>query len=84
MSTIEVKATEFARNFPRMKEDVREHGMITVCSHKRTVGAFISPAVMEELELLRRRKRALIRIEEADDAFFDALDKSVAAYDDPD
>ena len=84
MSTIEVKATEFARNFPQMREDVREHGMITVCSHKRTVGAFISPAVMEELELLRRRKRELLRVEEADDAFFDDLDRSVATYDDLD
>ena len=84
MSTVEIQATQFARNFPQMKEDVREHGMITVCSHKRTVGAFISPAVMEELELLRRRKRELTRIEDADDAFFDALDKAVETYDDQD
>ncbi len=81
MAVMEVKATEFARNFPQMKEDVREHGMIAVSSHRRTVGAFISPAVMEELELLRRRRRELIRIEEADDAFFDGLDRSVMTYD---
>ena len=84
MSSVEVQATEFARNFPKMKEDVREHGVITVCSHKRTVGAFISPAIMEELELLRRRKRELTRIENADDAFFEALDHAVASYDDQD
>lgn len=83
MSKIEVQATKFARNFPQMKEDVREHGVIAVCSHNRTVGAFISPAVMEELELLRRRKRELTRIEEADDAFFEALDDAAATYDDP-
>ena len=81
MSSIEVQATQFARNFPQMKEDVREHGMITVCSHKRTVGAFISPAVIEELELLRRHRRELMRIEDADDAFFEALDDAVASYD---
>jgi hypothetical protein len=84
MSSVEVQATEFARNFPKMKEDVREHGVITVCSHKRTVGAFISPAVMAELELLRRRKRELLRIEHADDAFFAALDDAVASYDNHD
>ncbi|WP_085584482.1 hypothetical protein [Thalassospira mesophila] len=78
---IEVQATEFARNFPKMKEDAREYGVITVYSHKRTVGAFISPAVLAELELLRRRKRELIRIEDADDAFFDALDDAVETYD---
>ncbi|WP_172293815.1 hypothetical protein [Pseudoruegeria sp. HB172150] len=81
--TVEVPATTFARNFPKMKEDVREHGIIAVRSHKRTVGAFISPAVLEELETLRRRQRELTRIEEADDAFFEALDDAVASYDDP-
>ena len=82
MSSPEVQATAFARNFPKMKEDVREHGMITVCSHKRTVGAFISPAVMAELALLRRRQRELMRIEDADDSFFAALDQAVDTYDD--
>lgn len=81
MSDIEVKATEFARNFPKMKEDVREHGVITVLSHKRTVGAFVSPAVLNELETLRRRCRQLVKLEDADDAFFEALDQAVADYD---
>jgi hypothetical protein len=83
MSTLEVQATEFVRNFPKMKEDVREHGVITVLSHKRAVGAFISPAILAELETLRRRQRELTRIEEADDAFFTALDDAVVTYNDP-
>ena len=81
MTITDVQATEFARNFPQMKEDVREHGVITVYSHKRAVGAFISPAVLAELELLRRRKRELLRIEDQGDAFFAALDGAVATYD---
>lgn len=83
MSDVEVQATRFARQFPQMKEDVREHGMIKVNSHNRMVGAFISPAVVEELDLLRRRKRELLRLEDADDAFFEALDDAVETYDDP-
>lgn len=83
MNTIEVQVTKFARNFPQMTEDVREHGVIAVCSRNRTAGAFISPQVMEELELLRRRKRELTRIEQDDDAFFEALDDAVVTYDDP-
>jgi len=83
MSTVEVPATKFARNFPQMKEDVREHGIITVNSHNRVVGAFISPAVVEELELLRRRSRELTRLEDADDAFFEALDQAVETYEEP-
>ena len=81
MSTVEVQATEFARNFPKMKEDVREHGVIAVNSHNRMVGAFISPAVLAELETLRRRSRDLIKVEDADEAFFAALDQAVATYD---
>lgn len=82
MSRIEVQATEFARNFPKMKEDVREHGVITVRNHKRMVGAFISPSTLAELDLLRRRQRELTRIEEVDEGFLAALDDAVATYDD--
>lgn len=78
---VEVGATTFARQFPKMKEDVREHGVISVLSHNRSVGAFISPSVFAELEELRRRKRELERLEDMDDTFFDALDKAVASYD---
>ena len=80
---VEVGATTFARQFPKMKEDVREYGVISVKNHNRTVGAFISPAVFAELEELRRRKRELERLEDMDDAFFDALDDAVATYDGP-
>lgn len=81
MPVIEVQATEFARNFPKMKEDVREYGVITVNSHNRPVGAFISPMVLAELETLRRRSRELILLEQADAAFFVALDQAVVNYD---
>lgn len=83
MSSVIVQATKFARNFPEMKEDVREHGMIKVNSHNRMVGAFISPAVVEELELLRRRNRELTRLEDADEEFFEALDQAVKSYEEP-
>lgn len=77
---VEVGATTFARQFPKMKEDVREHGVISVLSHNRSVGAFISPYVFAELEELRRRKRELEKLEDMGDAFFDALDEAVASY----
>lgn len=77
---IEVSATSFARQFPKMKEDVREYGIISVLSHNRSVGAFISPAVVAELEELRRRKRAFERLEDMDDGFFAALDQALDNY----
>jgi len=80
---VEVGATTFARHFPKMKEDVREHGVITVLSHNRSVGAFISPSVLAELEELRGRKRALERLEEMDEDFFEALDAALDAYGPP-
>lgn len=81
MKYLEVNATTFARQFPKMREDVREYGLISVVSHNRPVGAFISPSVAAELEELRRRKREVHKIEEMDDAFFEALDNAVACYD---
>ena len=81
MKYVEVGATTFARQFPKMKEDVREYGVISVLSHNRPVGAFISPSVVAELEELRRRKREVKRIDEMDDAFFEALDEAIASYD---
>lgn len=76
-----VQATMFARSFPEMKEDVREEGIITVMSHKRVVGAFISPKVLAELNELRQHRRELIKIEEAKAEFFADLDASLASYD---
>lgn len=81
MATV-VQATIFARNFPEMKENVREEGIITVMNHKRVVGAFISPKVLAELNDLRQHRRELIKIEEAKPDFFADLDASLAAYDD--
>lgn len=81
MKYVEVGSTTFARQFPKMKEDVREHGVISVLSHNRSVGAFISPSVFAELEELRRRKHELERLQDMNDAFFDALDEAVASYD---
>ena len=81
MKYVEVGATTFVRQFPKMKEDVREYGVISVLSHNRPVGAFISPSVVAELEELRRRKREFKRIDEMDDAFFEALDEAITSYD---
>ncbi|MEM6727600.1 MAG: hypothetical protein AAF618_03795 [Pseudomonadota bacterium] len=83
MKDIEVQATAFARQFPKMKEDVREHGVITVKSHNRRVGAFISPAVQDELAELRRQKRKLERAEDLRDGDFDQFEAALASYDDP-
>jgi succinate dehydrogenase/fumarate reductase-like Fe-S protein len=83
MTSITIQTAEFARQFQQMSESVQDLSMITICSDKRIVGAFISPAMMEELELLRRRRRELTRIEEADNSFVEALDDAVATYDDP-
>ena len=79
--TAVVQATVFARSFPKMKEDVREEGVITVMSHKRVVGAFISPKVLAELNELRQHRRELIKIEEAKSEFFADLEASLASYD---
>lgn len=79
----EVGATTFVRQFPKMTEAVRAFGIISVRSHNRSVGAFISPSVLAELEELRRRRRTLEKVESMDDSFFHELDEAVATYDKP-
>lgn len=80
MSNVDVQATAFASSFAQMTKDAHDHGVITVRCDERIVGAFISPTVMAELELLRRRKRALMRLEDVDETFFDALDDAVDTF----
>jgi len=75
-------ATDFARRFSRIKEDVREHGVIRVVSHDRSVGAFLSPKEFENYERLKLQEREIMKAGEIPEDFLAALDDAVANYDD--
>lgn len=77
-----ITATEFARRFARIKEDVREHGVVRVVSHDRLVGGFLSPGELENYERLKTQEREILKAGEIPDEFLAALDEAVANYGD--
>ncbi|MGP3699498.1 hypothetical protein [Rhodobacter sp. NSM] len=74
-------ATDFARRFSRIKEDVREHGIVRVVSHDRVVGGFLSPKELENYERLKAQEREILKAGEIPQEFLAALDEAVANYD---
>ncbi len=54
MSTVD--ATTFRRDFGRYQHEAHD-GVITVTSHGRVVGAFLSARDFEDYERLKRRER---------------------------
>lgn len=76
-----MSATEFSRQFGRVKEDVREHGVVRVVSHNRLVGGFLSPRELQLYERLKREQREVIRAGEVPDDLVDALHEQLARTD---
>ncbi|MBA5779098.1 hypothetical protein H2509_18365 [Stappia sp. F7233] len=71
-----ISATEFARGFARIQEDVREYGVIKVTSHNRVVGGFLSPKEMENYERLKRREREILKAGQLPDDLVAELEAS--------
>jgi len=80
MASVTVTATDFARRFARIKEDVREHGVVRVMSHERLVGGFLSPKELENYERLKRQERQVLKVGELPDDIVDALRDSLERY----
>ena len=80
-NTTTVTATEFSRNFAQIKDDVREHGVITVMSHHRVVGGFLSPKELESYHRMKRREREVLLTGELPDDFLADLQTAAETYD---
>jgi hypothetical protein len=52
-----VPATEFSRNFARYREEAIAAKIISVTSHGRIIGAYLSASEVEHYERLKRRER---------------------------
>jgi hypothetical protein len=78
--SVTVTATDFARRFARIKEDVREHGVVRVVSHDRLVGGFLSPKELENYERLKRQERRILKIGELPDDVVDDLKHALDHY----
>lgn len=72
-SPVTMSATDFSRQFGRVKEDVREHGVVRVVSHNRLVGGFLSPRELHLYETLKRQRREVIAAGDVPDDLAEAL-----------
>jgi PHD/YefM family antitoxin component YafN of YafNO toxin-antitoxin module len=64
---LKVSATEFARNFAKYQDEAISAKVISVTSHGRIVGAYLSASELEHYEMLKRREREVLTVGELDD-----------------
>ena len=57
LQEIVVPATDFAREFPKFRDEATANGIVKVTSYGRTVGAYISAIELEHFQALKRRER---------------------------
>lgn len=71
-----VSATEFVRNFPRYKDRALSGEIITVKSHSRIVGGYLSPQDLEHYERLKQRERRVLSTRDLPDDIIEEIRKA--------
>ena len=74
-----VKASDFARNFGRYREQATEGTVVRVTNHGRTIGAFLSARQLEEYRALKERERQNFVVGELPDDVVESI--RAAEYD---
>lgn len=74
-----VPASDFSRNFGKYQDEAIKAGVISVTSHGRVVGAYLSATELEHFERLKQREREILKIGELDDETLAAI--KAAEYD---
>ena len=70
-----VEATRFRRDFGRYQDEAHRE-MVTVTSHGRVIGGFLSAHELEHYYELRRRERQVFTTAEAPDELIGAIEKA--------
>jgi prevent-host-death family protein len=68
-----VPASEFSRNFGRYQDEAQSGGTITVTSHGRVIGGWLSARELEYFERLKRRERQVHIVGELSDDLLEAI-----------
>ncbi|PRA51843.1 type II toxin-antitoxin system Phd/YefM family antitoxin [Brucella pituitosa] len=69
-----VPASDFSRNFGRYQDEAIKAGIISVTSHGRIVGAYLSATELEHFERLKLRERQVLKTGELDDETLAAIE----------
>ena len=70
-----VEATRFRRDFGRYQDEAH-HEPVTVTSHGRVIGGFLSARELEHYQQLKRRERQVFTTAEAPDELIEAIGKA--------
>lgn len=62
-----VRASDFARNFAKYQDEAISAKVISVTSHGRVVGAYLSAQELANYEALKRRASEVLRVGDLDD-----------------
>lgn len=71
-----VRASDFSRNFAKYQDEAITAKVISVTSHGRVVGAFLSADELARYELLKRREREILIVGEMDDEAVFAIENA--------
>ncbi|MGK6315245.1 hypothetical protein [Neorhizobium sp. DT-125] len=70
---VRVSATEFARNFARYQDEAISAKVISVTSHGRVVGGYLSASELAHYEMLKRKEREILTTGELDEETLAAI-----------
>ena len=70
-----VEATRFRRDFGRYQDEAHRE-VVTVTSHGRVIGGFLSAHELAHYQRLKRRERQVFRIEDAPEELIEAIGKA--------
>lgn len=70
-----VEATRFRRDFGRYQDEAHRE-IVTVTSHGRVIGGFLSAHELEHYQRLKQRERQVFRIEDAPEELVEAIGKA--------
>ncbi len=71
---ITVPASDFSRNFARYQDEAISAKVISVTSHGRVVGGYLSATELAHYELLKRREREVLVVGSLDDETIAAIE----------
>ncbi|MGK9050186.1 hypothetical protein [Neorhizobium petrolearium] len=70
---VRVSATEFARNFARYQDEAISAKVISVTSHGRVVGGYLSATELAHYEMLKRKEREILTAGDLDEETLAAI-----------
>jgi len=71
---ITVRASDFARHFAKYQDEAISAKVISVTSHGRVVGAYLSAQELAHYEALKRRASEVLRVGALDDDTVEAIE----------